>query len=72
MIAGHRLLHIFLNVMEEIENTESDDDDLEKVVSNETIRRIRGKQKTPARIRGYVENVIPRYTNQLSASFSNA
>jgi len=64
MIAGHRLLHIFLNVMEEIENTESDDDDLEKVVSIETIRRIRGKQKTPARIRGYVENVIPRYTNQ--------
>jgi len=61
MIAGN---HIFLNVTEEIENAESDDDDLEKVVSIEIIRRIRGKQKTPARIRGYVENVIPRYTNQ--------
>ncbi|XP_018366334.1 PREDICTED: putative nuclease HARBI1 isoform X2 [Trachymyrmex cornetzi] len=64
VIAGRRLLEILLNVMKEIESDESEDEDYEKISLIENIQRIRGKQQKPARIRGYVEHVIPRYTTK--------
>lgn len=64
MITSHILLEIFMNVMEEIESGESEDEDFENFFLIENIRRIRGNQQKPARIRGYIENVIPRYTTK--------
>jgi len=57
------LLQILRNTVIEVEN-ESDDDNLEKMFLSRNIDRIRGKQQKPARIAGYVENVIPCYTTQ--------
>lgn len=41
---NHKLLHVLINVIKEIENAESDDDNYEEALLNRNIQRIRGKQ----------------------------
>ncbi|GAB1865882.1 Nuclease harbi1 [Camponotus japonicus] len=63
LMCNYKLLQILRNIVIEVEN-ESDDHNLEETFLSRNIDRIRGKQQKPARITGYVENVIPHYTTQ--------
>lgn len=65
IISSEIFKKILTNIVEEMESVEEMEnvEYIEVALLVQNIQRIRGKQKKPPRITGFIENVIPRYNS---------
>lgn len=64
IINSQNLLEMLMRIIAKSESAEDDFEFENEIFLMENVQRIRGKLRKPARITGYVDNVIPRYTTR--------